>query len=590
MNEILELIKFFILESENNWLKPTKYTLEGLEKLSYTFSPEQKETVLKVLLDSSEKNLLITGKAGVGKTYLIKAITTILRLFDCNTLVVSSSGVASQNCEGATLCSTFRLGIHTVLPTFLAHDPNLDGCPIPSMSNHEKQVELKQTFGFKSSLVIIVDEVYSCSSEQLFLMVDAVKSIYKGFFKFIFLGDNGQLGPVESKNDKGQGYSSYPTTSAKFPCNGKVEEFKSILSTDTLYDRSIYQNVTYGPEWDLCKIVLIENQRQKDNSFADALNWIRGGNEISGPASILKECFTSKKGMPPDIYKALHLFAGRKEASNFNQNGLDEAKKNGNASKVYVGTIQLREKDKIQTAAQYIKGLNDVDADKKLNKLCDSIPLIQELAIGLPFMVRQNDNKLKVYNGTIGIIEQLGENHIVINVKGMLVHLDAIVITSVNTDKRNRPLAYEIKALPGQLALGMTGHKAQGLSIDYPCVVHLLGKVYWIKYVPGWVYVVLSRVTNQSLLYIEGNLSTINNIISCRPEVKEEQLKLEVPFIIGSESEVINFKAYFEDFVYFFDFNTSTKMYKDSEGEYAKTDFNFDERCTQLIKDLYTTN
>lgn len=62
------------------------------------------------------KSLFITGKAGTGKTTLLKEIVKRLRSEERLVAVTSPTGVAAHNAQGVTLHSLFRLPLAPYLP------------------------------------------------------------------------------------------------------------------------------------------------------------------------------------------------------------------------------------------------------------------------------------------------------------------------------------------------------------------------------------------------------------------------------------------------------------------------------------------
>jgi predicted ATPase len=64
-------------------------------------------------INRTNRSLFLTGKAGTGKTTLLKEI---IRTTHKNTVVVAPTGVAAMNAGGVTIHSFFQLPFATFLP------------------------------------------------------------------------------------------------------------------------------------------------------------------------------------------------------------------------------------------------------------------------------------------------------------------------------------------------------------------------------------------------------------------------------------------------------------------------------------------
>ena len=75
------------------------------------------------VIDILEKNnVLLTGGAGVGKSYLVGEIVTSLRKIGKQVVVLGSTGVSAVNVGGQTLHSFFAFGICNHLDELNRHD------------------------------------------------------------------------------------------------------------------------------------------------------------------------------------------------------------------------------------------------------------------------------------------------------------------------------------------------------------------------------------------------------------------------------------------------------------------------------------
>ena len=64
-------------------------------------------------INNTNKSIFLTGKAGTGKTTLLKEI---LKVTHKNTIVVAPTGIAALNANGVTIHSMFQLPFATFIP------------------------------------------------------------------------------------------------------------------------------------------------------------------------------------------------------------------------------------------------------------------------------------------------------------------------------------------------------------------------------------------------------------------------------------------------------------------------------------------
>ena len=78
-----------------------------------------KEKVIEIL---KKNNVLLTGGAGVGKSYLVGELVSELRQKGKQVVVLGSTGVSAVNVGGQTLHSFFAFGICNDLEELARHD------------------------------------------------------------------------------------------------------------------------------------------------------------------------------------------------------------------------------------------------------------------------------------------------------------------------------------------------------------------------------------------------------------------------------------------------------------------------------------
>lgn len=183
------------------------------------------------------KNICLSGKAGTGKTYVVKKLMEHLNEKGLNVVACAPTGVAALNIGGSTIHSLFSIGVNGVM--------SYDKCNF---------VKSEKRSMFRAIDVIIFDEISMLRPDLL----DAINwtLLKNGCGKLsdkqlIFVGDLKQLPPTITDNEK------------------------SVLLND--YDDVFFYNSNIYNKIEVESIELDEIVRQNDPEFIEALNIIRDG-------------------------------------------------------------------------------------------------------------------------------------------------------------------------------------------------------------------------------------------------------------------------------------------------------------------------
>lgn len=507
-------------------------SLKIIEEEFSNLSADQAVIINEALFGDSHF-LTICGKAGVGKTYIVKLLRLIFETtLNANLIVCASTGIASQNCNGAgTLHSVFNIGKGNKLPWGMEEEiegtkQNYSRKSAYKIASQISGRSLLANLDLKLPSVIIVDEISMVSSELLNIIYQIALYRHGGEMslkqaanniKFIGVGDTMQLLPIPPSSKKSREKVSHPWRPARFDLGDQMVTLNSLM-----YDDACFEGFKAK------RLALLTNHRQNEQkAFTEALNYIRLGGSINeGPALTLKKRIVRNLDNLPQGLNVIHAYFSNAECSEKNKEvveSLDPKKRQTFYAKIesYRSSKQHITGDVIgeeEVHFQYRKYPQKVLVVRDKHGNLHNVPKdwlptwampIQELGIGLPFMIRQNMPDRDLYNGTVGIIEDFGEEQITLSLEdGRVETLSYVPCVGVGLDNNGKERGI-YRSLPGHICSAMTVSKSQGLTINKPYVLYLNPK--YIRMIPPhWIYVGLSRVTRPDLLYIVGSPSSVN--------------------------------------------------------------------------------
>lgn len=399
-------------------------------------------------VQQTNRNIFLTGKAGTGKTTLLK---TILKTTYKNTVVVAPTGIAALNAGGVTIHSFFQLPFSGFIP---AHDfQNQNNHSYfetkQSIRRHFKMHQIKQTL-IKNLELLVIDEVSMLRADILDAMNEMLQFVRKsnapfGGVQVLFIGDLWQLPPVVKANE--------------------WETLKNYYRGMYFFNAWVMENAQ--PLY----IELKKIFRQDDEQFVKLLNNFRTNNISNSDYELLSQRVdinfdTSKnKGY-------ITLTTHNHKADELNDKELKALK-----TQEFVFLPEI--------IGEFPEKIYPLDAELVLKK-------------GTQVMFVKNDlnYEKRFYNGKIGYVSYVSANEIEVFIPEDGVKIEVEKYEWQNVRYKLNPQTKEIEEevlgtfvqYPLKLAWAITVHKSQGLTFDK--AVLDINDVF----MSGQAYVALSRL------------------------------------------------------------------------------------------------
>lgn len=438
---------------------------------SYLFSMSEIDSIQLAarLINSTDRHLFLTGKAGTGKTTFLRDLAEATHK---NFVIVAPTGIAALNAKGVTIHSQFMLPFGSFLPGNTAefnssvHSAFYTGRTL----NYKHQLDRNRKQVLRSIDLLIIDEVSMLRADLLDAIDHRLKSVkgnYRqpfGGVQLLMIGDLYQLPPVV-----------------------KDHEWQHLRSH---YNSMFFYESVALREQGFSYIELSKVFRQKDDLFLGVLNNLRNNVCTAADLEVLNERYRPN-AKPED--GVVTITTHNRLADKINRDALNE----------------------LPGKPMYYEARIDGDFPEHLHPLSESL----ELRVGAQVMFMRNDNEDKAYyNGKLAKVTHLSQDEIRVAMDDdddfvLRPHTWSNIKYKVGEGSKEliEEVVGKFEQYPLKLAWAITVHKSQGLTFEKAIVD--VGSAF----APGQVYVALSRLQSLEGLTLRTKIS--ESVIASDSEV-----------------------------------------------------------------------
>lgn len=399
-------------------------------------------------VEEAQGALFLTGKAGVGKTTLLKEWKQKTKQ---QAVILAPTGVAALEVGGQTIHSFFRF------------KPNMTKASIRKFGEKDTEGQV-----YRKLEVIVIDEVSMLRADLLdcidqFLRLNGpVPGLPFGGVRMIFVGDLHQLPPVVGRGEEDIFHTLYETPFF----------FSAHVLGGPAPQQDLFVRESEGATFEMLE--LTEVHRQTPGRFLEILNAVR-----------------------EDVCRSDHLADLNKRLDDLaTESGIPRGWIAITTTNARAGLMNSTELARLPGKERVFKAgyVGDV--------ALDAIPAEQELRIkkGAQVMLLTNDPLDRWVNGTIGFVEDFekGEDRFE-RVRVLLPGGESVLVGphtwesfswsyNQNTGAISSDAIGSVTQYPIKLAWAITIHKSQGKTFDRVLIDIDRG-----TFAPGQLYVALSR-------------------------------------------------------------------------------------------------
>ena len=412
-------------------------------------------------INQTDYPVFLTGKAGTGKTTLLKKI---IQTTHKQTIIVAPTGIAALNAGGVTIHSFFQLPFSSFIPDFINGNIGNESVKFESKSTLTKHFKMNAT---RKALIqnlelLIIDEVSMLRADLLDAIDWMLRNVRKsneafGGVQVLFIGDLLQLPPVV-KQDEWQVLSKYYRGSFFFNAKVIEEKFPIFIELEKIY-------------------------RQDDDSFISFLNDLRN-NQLTNDHVLKLNQYVKKEGIfEQEGY--VTLTTHNYKADNINQKELQKIE-----GKSYFFEAEI--------TGEFPPHMYPIDANLEFKKDAQIMFIKNDIV---------NSDK-QYYNGKMGVIKEISSNEIMVYFKeeDKTIEVSKYEWNNVKYVQNNESGEIEEEVVgtfvqyPIKLAWAITIHKSQGLTFE-KAILDVSN-----VFAPGQAYVAFSRLKSLDGLILTESL------------------------------------------------------------------------------------
>ena len=445
-NALLEKALCEVSEKQNKPLNEQTQNCDTAEEYNYdVLDKEQKEAYN--LMEYSNQNLFITGKAGTGKSFLLNLFRKASKKIN---LVVAPTGVSALNVNGATIHSTFGFD-------------NLVKLSVDDINDDTLKLKFEKRKILKIVQTIIIDEI-SMVRADVFEKIDKILRIINntdklfGGKQLIIFGDLFQLPPI---------------------ADSKEEEYlKNRYGGIFFFFSNAYKQGNF-------KFVELNNNHRQNNDsrFFEILNRMREGILTTDDINLINEKVSCDND---ELKRVVKILPQKGSVDRINKDELDKI-----PAKEFTYEAEIV-KNKYPNQNFNIEKIFPITSTLKLKK-------------GALVMMTSNDANRRWVNGTLGIISYLSKDVIKVAINGLEYEIFRECFEAREAILDGEKIIYDITLSISQypiiLAYAITIHKSQGKTYQrMACDVTN-------SFAPGQAYVAFSRCSSLNGLTLMNKIT-----------------------------------------------------------------------------------
>ncbi len=409
-------------------------------------------------VNQTNQLVFLTGKAGTGKTTLLKYIrkNTVKQL-----AIVAPTGVAAINAGGSTIHSFFQFPFSPFLPVLKENkEQDFSKSNLPTLKYSGQRLAI-----FRKLELLVIDEVSMVRADLLDQIDITLRQTRKkwhlpfGGVQVLLIGDMHQLPPVVQSEE--------------------WRLLNSVYASPYFFDSLVIRN--NRPVY----IELEKIYRQKEQTFIDLLNKVRHQQLSAADFDLLNSHYRpaiSKEFMQSSITLTTH----NKKADDIN-------------AELLAALPDKAFKFKCRVEGSFSEKNYPADEELLLKK-------------GARVMFLKNNTEKNYYNGKIGLVTYISNEKIKVKCEEDHAEIEVGTETWTNVsyalNKQTKGIEEEIMGtfsqFPLRLAWAITIHKSQGLTFD-KVIIDATS-----SFSAGQVYVALSRCRGLEGLTLSSRITAEN--------------------------------------------------------------------------------